>query len=306
MSSYSSEPTPESTPAAMPDPAGLEPEPVADLGPDPIADLAGDPIPTPTAGDIDPGEAAAAGAAAAGTTDHPAAGSSDRDPALRPLYALAGLTDLLAASVRKTIADTAEEANRRRAEAQARLGERTQVASGDASPEELRRLLAALPIQLKALPDLARSRAQELQAQATARYNELTGRGKLVVDGAVTSARGLTAKAEQRAGSVRTEVVERIDPTLDLVQQKVAAARRAAAGDAKSPVYQPSTPAPSTEPLSTEPTTIPDAGTGPVDSRVDEVIITPVAHGDEVPPSFDAPASDVPPSTGGPSSGNAG
>lgn len=290
MSSYPSEPTPESTPAAMPDPAGLEPEPVADLGSDPIADLTSDPIPTPSA---DPGDVPAA--------DIPVTGRTDRDPALRPLYALAGLTDLLAASVRKTIADSAEEANRRRVEAQARLGERVQVDSGDASPEELRRLLAALPTQLKALPDLARSRAQELQAQATARYNELTGRGKKVVDGAVTSARGLTAKAEQRAGSVRTEVVERIDPTLDLVQQKVAAARRAAAGDAKSPVYQPSTP------LSTEPTTIPGAGTDPTGAPVvDEVIITPVSYGDEAPPSFDAPASDIPPSTGGSSSPHAG
>lgn len=293
MSHYPSEPTPESTPAAMPDPAGLEPEPVADLGSDPVADVTSDPIHTPSADPADLG-----GIPPADTTT----GQTARDPGLRPLYALAGLTDLLAASVRKTIADSAEEANRRRAEAQARLGERVPAASGDASPEELRRLLAALPTQLRALPDLARSRAQELQAQATVRYNELTGRGRKVVDGAVTSARGLTAKAEQRAGSVRTEVVERIDPTLDLVQQKVAAARRAAAGDAKSPVYQPSTPA-----TGTEPTTIPGVGTDPAGRpAVDEVIITPVSHGDEVPPSFDAPASDVPPSAGGPSSTNAG
>lgn len=294
MSHYPSEPTPESTPestpAAMPDPAGLEPEPVADLGSDPVADVTSEPIPTPSAdlGGLPPAD----------TTT----GQTARDPGLRPLYALAGLTDLLAASVRKTIADSAEEANRRRAEAQARLGERVPGASGDASPEELRRLLAALPTQLRALPDLARSRAQELQAQASVRYNELTGRGRKAVDGAVTSARGLTARAEQRAGSVRTEVVERIDPTLDIVQQKVAAARRAAAGDAKSPVYRPSAPA-----TSTEPTTIPDAGTDAAGfPAVDEVIITPVSHGDEVPPSFDAPVSDVPPSTGGPSSTNAG
>jgi len=295
MSNYTPDPQP--TPTAMPDPAGLEPEPVADLGSDPVADITADPIPTPS---TDP------------LADVPT-GQPARDPGLSPLYALAGLTDLVAASVRKTIADSADEASRRRSEVQARISERTQVAGGEASADELSRLLAALPTQLKALPDLARARAQVLQAQATARYNELTGRGKKAVDGAVTSARGLTVRAEQRAGAVRTEVVERIDPTLDLVQQKVAAARRAAAGDAKSPVYEPSAGTGTTAPTTgTEPVTTPGVETDADGfTTVDEVIVTPVGHGDEVPPTFDAPAfdapaSDIPPSTDGPSSRNAG
>lgn len=299
MSNY----TPDPTPGPIPEPAGLEPEPVADLGTDPIADITADPIPTPLSEE-------AAGGASGPAADATAAARAAREPALGALYALAGLTDLVAASVRKSIADSAEEANRRRAEVQARLTERTQSATaGEASPEELRRLLAALPAQLKALPDLARERALVLQQQAEARYNELTGRGKKAVDGAVTSARGLTSKAEQRAGEVRTEVVERIDPALGVVQQRVAAARRTVAGDAKSPVYEPTAPA-GTQP--TTPTTVGGAGVGSVGVEsegfppVDEVIISPAGHGDEVPPVFDAPATDVPPTTGGPSSPYAG
>ncbi len=156
-----------------------------------------------------------------------------------PLYAVAGLTDALADAftdaLRATLAETQERARKGFTELQGRRPALQRQAKTNV--DELRTFVITLPEQFKHLPDATKARIAELQTQAndllvqaTATYSELAGRGKLVVDEAVGSARGLSARTEQRADHLRGEAGDRVDPLLEKVQETVTRARKNVSG----------------------------------------------------------------------------
>ena len=156
-----------------------------------------------------------------------------------PLYAVAGLTDALADAftdaLRATLAETQERARKGLTELQSRRPALQRQAKTNA--EELRTFVITLPEQFKHLPDATKARIAELQTQAndllvqaTATYSELAGRGKLVVDEAVGSARGLSDRTEKRAGDLREEAGDRVDPLLEKVQETITRARKNVSG----------------------------------------------------------------------------
>ncbi len=145
-----------------------------------------------------------------------------------PLYAVAGLTDAVAEAVRKNVAETQERAAQRQSERAAQV---------KANADEVRQFLGTLPEQLKTLPQTTRDRLTGLQqqagvlrTQANSTYTELAGRGKRVVDGAVATAKDLSSKAERRAEDIRADVVDRVDPAFEKVQETVTMARQNVTG----------------------------------------------------------------------------
>jgi hypothetical protein len=119
-----------------------------------------------------------------------------------PLYAVAGLTDVLAAGVKETL---------------------TQIKSA--------------PQQIKALPELTRAGLAEAQTYVTQNYRQasnayahLASRGKRAVDDRVGSARRLSIRAERKVEDVFAGVVEAVDPTFERVQETVTVARRTVTG----------------------------------------------------------------------------
>jgi hypothetical protein len=151
------------------------------------------------------------------------------------LYAVAGLTDALAEVLRSALAETQGRASKRLAALQSKRPELTQQAKEGA--EDLRTFVITLPDQIKHLPESTRARIAELQkqanellAQASTTYGEFAGRGKLAVDDAVGTARELTGKAEHRAEGVIHDVVEKVDPVLEKVQERVTVARKNVTG----------------------------------------------------------------------------
>ena len=136
----------------------------------------------------------------------PAAGTpgakAHREADLRPLYAVAGLTDLVVGAVRSTLADAEHWASARLQEMRFRQAELEKQAA------QLRERAEDVPDQVRTLPDVTRSRVSELQQQASSTYAELAGRGQRVVH----------------------DVVDRIDPVFDRVQESVGAARRRVTG----------------------------------------------------------------------------
>ena len=97
--------------------------------------------------------------------------------------------------------------------------------------------MITLPEQMHNLPESTRARIAELQkqanellVQANTTYGELAGRGKRVVDGAVGNAKTLSGKAEKRAEGVLADVVERVDPAFEKVQEGVTVARKTVTG----------------------------------------------------------------------------
>ena len=152
-----------------------------------------------------------------------------------PLYAVAGLTDALAEVLRSALADTQERGRKRIDEIQGRAPELQKQAKDSA--DELRTFVITLPDQMHNLPESTRARIAELQKQANelivhanATYGELAGRGKRVVDGAVGNAKTLSGKAEKRAEGVLADVVERVDPAFEKVQEGVTVARKTVTG----------------------------------------------------------------------------
>ena len=75
-----------------------------------------------------------------------------------------------------------------------------------------------------------RSRPTSCSSRRTAAYGELAGRGKRAVDEAVGSAEDLSGKAEKRAEGVLADVVERVDPAFEKVQEGVTVARKTVTG----------------------------------------------------------------------------
>jgi hypothetical protein len=225
----------------------------------------------------------------------PAAAASDPEPGPRPslsetsaamreadlkaLYAFAGFTELALGAVRSTVTDTQRWANARLAELRFRRQELTRQS------EQVRKLADALPEDVKAVPEVAKGRVTELQDQVASTYDSLADRGQRVLKG------------------VRSDVTGRIDPAFDKIQERIDAARqliksRAAAAAAAAPATTPQ-PAATGEPTPLAEEFVPespvsdgvlveDVASEPLPST-DEVI-SPAGHGDEVPPTFDAPA----------------
>jgi hypothetical protein len=177
--------TPEPTPADVPPAADLPPTdaPVTD-GPVTDTPVTGSPVTEPTAGS---------------TTS---ATTGREQPDLRPLYAVAGLTDLVVGALRHTLVDTQHWASARISELRFRQAELEKQAA------ELRERAPDLPEQVKTLPDVTRTRVGELQQQATHAYDDLAGRGQRVVHG----------------------VAGRVDPVFDRVQESIDKARRLVTG----------------------------------------------------------------------------
>lgn len=205
--------------------------PETDLG---VGDLPADvPVPDPAADD-EPGTGAPA---------------SRPEPDLRPLYAVAGLTDVLVGAVRSTLADTSHWAAARMAELRTRQAELEKQAA------ELRERTDALPDQVRVLPEVTRSRVNEFQQQASTTYADLAGRGQRAVQG----------------------VAQRVDPVFDRLQEGVAAARRLVTGRVGT---EPATGGTVTEVIVVTETVSPEV----VDSDLtedDEPVVTPAGVPDE-------------------------
>jgi hypothetical protein len=128
---------------------------------------------------------------------------ADREqPDLRPLYAVAGLTELLVEAVRHTLADTQHWASARMAELRFRQAELEKQAA------QLRERADDLPDHVRTLPDTARTRAGDFQQQASHVYADLAGRGQRAVH----------------------SVAGRVDPVFDRLQESMEKARRAVTG----------------------------------------------------------------------------
>ena len=193
------EPTPYGVPSAADVPVDAPVEGVAATQPLTTDPRATDPLGTdlPEAG-APVGDVPPAGAPTSETPSEKTA----REPDLRPLYAVAGLTEVLVGAVRTTVTGTQHWASARLAELRFRQAELEKQAA------ELRERADVLPEQVKTLPDVTRSRVGELQQQATSTYADLAGRGQRLVQG----------------------VAGRVDPVFDRVQERVDAARRVVTG----------------------------------------------------------------------------
>lgn len=151
---------------------------------------------------------------------------------LTPLYAVAGLTDAVATTVKTTLVTT-------RGRAVTEIQDRTTAweKQAKATTEELDKFLRSLPAQVRALPETTRSRiaqaqkrSESLLVEAGSTYADLAGRGKLAVDGSLVVARKLSNQAEKRAEDVLSDVADRVDPAFEKVQETVTVARKTVTG----------------------------------------------------------------------------
>lgn len=262
---YDGAPTPETVADHTPvDPILTTPEPAPALGEVPLVDAVPEPAPSLS-------ETAAA----------------MREADLKVFYAFAGFTELAVGAVRHTVTDTQRWANARLAELRFRreeLAKQTEQVR-KIQGEQVRKIAENLPEDVKAVPEVARGRVTELQEQASSTYTDLATRGQRVLNG------------------VRSDVTGRIDPAFDKIQQRIDAARQliksraAAAAAAPAPAAAPTVAeeaVPETlvpETLVADSVLVEDTASEPLEP-VDEVIISPAGHGDEVPPVFDAPATE--------------
>jgi hypothetical protein len=156
-----------------------------------------------------------------------------------PLYAAAGLTDLVAESIKNIVLTTQEKATQRLIELQSKSTEQARSASGFVRtlPEQVK----AFPEQLKALPETTKARLAELEkqrrellAEAGTTYVDLAGRGKKVVDDSLIAARKTTADVkadvEDKLDEVREDVIDAVDPAFEAVQEGVTKARQTVSG----------------------------------------------------------------------------
>ena len=161
-----------------------------------------------------------------------------------PIYAVAGLTDAFAASVKATLAQTQDRAVQGVSALQSKPAAVEQRAK--LSAEEISRFITSLPEQVKALPVLTKARITEVQQQAqsmfadaTSTYGDLAGRGKRVVDGTIVTAKTVSTKAERRRDEVLADVADAVDPAFERVQETVTVARKTVTGRTATPTVTP-------------------------------------------------------------------
>ncbi|MBA8796249.1 ElaB/YqjD/DUF883 family membrane-anchored ribosome-binding protein [Friedmanniella endophytica] len=150
---------------------------------------------------------------------------------LTPLYAVAGLTDVLAEEARQRLTEAQKRAQERLAEIRRRPSDLQHQVKHNA--DELARFVADLPVHLRALPSTTRERAQQLSEQATERlseagsaYEDLAGRGRRRVDEVVTTAQTFRGRARRRA----EEGLKQADPVFETVQEAATQLRKSATG----------------------------------------------------------------------------
>jgi hypothetical protein len=156
---------------------------------------------------------------------------------LTPLYAVAGLADIIAETFRETVAARQRKAEERLAEIRDRRLERVEQARVNA--DELREFLSTLPEQFRSLPETTRIRLGELQrqteellTQAGDTYSSLAGRGKRVVDEKVGDVRASGRKARETAEEGAGKAAEAVRPLVDQAQEAVTEVRRNVTGRA--------------------------------------------------------------------------
>ena len=146
-----------------------------------------------------------------------------------PLYAVAGLTDLLQETAAQRLADL----RTRQTAVQGRV-------RGGA--DELVKFVGTIPAQVKALPEQVKglpSAARTQVAEAGNRYGDLAGRGKRAVDDVLVSARQVRVQADEMKDEVVNDVTESIDPALAKAQDAVADVRKKVTGRSATPKQQP-------------------------------------------------------------------
>lgn len=162
-----------------------------------------------------------------------------------PLYAAAGLTDLMAESLIGVALATTKQvaALQTKGTAQARLA--TEFVK--TLPVQVK----TLPGQFKTLPELTKARITDLEqqgkdllAEVNMTYGDLAGRGKRAVDDTMLAARKTTTKAkadvEVKLGEVRDDVAEAVDPAFEAVQEGVTKVRQTVTGKTvNKPVTEP-------------------------------------------------------------------
>ncbi len=168
-----------------------------------------------------------------GTTPDPRTPEDD----LAPFYAVAGLADVIAETLRETLAARQRKAEERLAEIRDRRLERVEQARVNA--DELREFLSTLPEQFRALPETTRTRLAEVQrqteellAQAGDTYSALAGRGKRVVDERVGDVRAAGSKVRRSAEETADDVAEAVQPLVDQADEAVTEVRRNVTGRA--------------------------------------------------------------------------
>lgn len=156
---------------------------------------------------------------------------------LTPLYAVAGLADIIAETFRESVAARQRRAEERIAEIRDRRLERVEQARVNA--DELREFLSTLPEQFRALPETTRIRLAEVQrqteellAQASDTYASLAGRGKRVVDDRVSDVRTAGRAARRTAEENLDDAAEAVQPLVDQAQEAVTEVRRNVTGRA--------------------------------------------------------------------------
>ncbi len=170
----------------------------------------------------------------------PQARKSALDSDYAPLYAVAGLTDVLAASVKHTIEQTQERAVKGVSVLRSRPAQLERQAKANA--DELGRLLKSFPEQVKSLPETTSTRIAEMQRllqayldEASETYADLAGRGKRAVDETIVTAKTLSGIAERKAEDVRADLAEAVDPAFERVQETVTVARKTVTGRTATP-----------------------------------------------------------------------
>ncbi len=190
--------------------------------------------------------------------------ASMREADLRALYAAAGATEVLVGAVRGTVTETSRWASARLSELRFRRAELAKQA------EEMRQRAEGLPEEVKSVPDAAKTRVADLQQQATGTYSDLANRGQRVLH------------------DVRSEVVNRIDPAFERLQERLESARRAIRGAAAPKPSTPAAAAAASAPASDGGVTTPEPETSdlghPDAVVVEEIVVadtTPFASSDE-------------------------
>lgn len=152
-----------------------------------------------------------------------------------PLYAVAGLTEAVASTLRYAVAQTQDKTVQRLAVLQDRRA--TAETRAKATAGEVGSFVRTLPEQIKTLPETTKTRLAEVQKQAqeiistaNSTYADLAGRGKKVVDDTVIAARQRSGRAERRADEVRADVADAVDPAFEAVQETVTRARQTVTG----------------------------------------------------------------------------
>ena len=152
-----------------------------------------------------------------------------------PLYAAAGLTDLVAESIKNAVVATQERATQRFSALQTKGTEQAKSATGFVRtlPEQIK----SLPEQVKALPETTKARIADLEqqrkeflAEANTTYADLAGRGKRVIDDTLIAARKVSNDVEDKLDDVREDVAEAVDPAFEAVQEGVTKARQTVTG----------------------------------------------------------------------------